>query len=263
MIHEIKGEFNHVYQYLKPEDEDILLIYKENAFAGKIIQNQIVLPEYKDFYPDCLYLFTIDHKRFFLSKEEIETNYCTLHSVRTALPNELGFAIMNGYHIYQWMKHNKYCGCCKSELILDKKEFMLVCPKCHNCIYPRINPAVNIAILDGNRLLMAKHQKDKPYVLIAGFVEYGESLEDTVVREVREEVGLKVKNIRYYGSQPWGFAQNIQVGFVCELDGSDNITLDCSELYQADFFSREVVKNEIGTSSITGQMIQDFMEHKI
>ena len=170
---------------------------------------------------------------------------------------------MNGYHIYQWMKHNKYCGCCKSELILDKKEFMLVCPNCHNCIYPRINPAVNIAILDGNRLLMAKHQKDKPYVLIAGFVEYGESLEDTVVREVREEVGLKVKNIRYYGSQPWGFAQNIQVGFVCELDGSDNITLDCSELYQADFFSREVVKNEIGTSSITGQMIQDFMEHKI
>ncbi|MDO4479994.1 MAG: hypothetical protein Q4B56_02910, partial [Erysipelotrichaceae bacterium] len=70
MIHEIKGEFNHVYQYLKPEDEDILLIYKENAFAGKIIQNQIVLPEYKDFYADCLYLFTIDHKRFFLSKEE-------------------------------------------------------------------------------------------------------------------------------------------------------------------------------------------------
>ena len=119
---------------------------------------------------------------------------------------------------------------------------MLVCPNCHNCIYPRINPAVNIAILDGNRLLMAKHQKDKPSVLIAGFVEYGESLEDTVVREVREDVGLKVKNIRYYGSQPWGFAQNIQVGFVCELDGSDNITLDCSELYQADFFSREVVK---------------------
>lgn len=263
MIHEINEKFDHIYQHLLPQDNDFVLMYHNNQFAGQIKENKIELPRYKDFKVSCLYLFSIEKEKFFLSLENKDTKYCDLREIRYHGPKNLSFAIMNGFHIHQWLQKNKYCGCCGNKLKFDEQEFMLHCPHCQNTVYPRINPAVNICIIDKNRLLLAKHGKDKPYALISGFVEYGESLEDTIVREVKEEVGLKVKNIRYFGSQPWGFAQNLQVGFVCELDGSDEIVLETNELYDARFFSRESIINQIGPSSITGTMIQAFIENKI
>lgn len=93
---------------------------------------------------------------------------------------------------------------------------MLRCPKCGNLIYPKIAPAVIVAVTRGDQILMTRYQgRDyKGYALIAGFTEIGETAEDTVRREVMEEVGLQVKDLRYYGSQPWGADANLLLGFL-------------------------------------------------
>ena len=127
-------------------------------------------------------------------------------------------------------------------------------------MYPKISPAVIVAVTDGDRLLMSRYA-GRPYgnyALIAGFTEIGETIEDTVRREVMEEVGLKVKNLRYYTSQPWSFSDSLLMGFYADLDGSPEITLDESELAEARWFSREEVPEPKGLFSLTGTMVNAF-----
>ena len=94
------------------------------------------------------------------------------------------------------------------------------------------------------------------YVLVAGFIEVGETAEDTVRREVMEETGVKVKNIRYFHSQPWGVPGNLTLGFTAELDGSDQITVDTGELAEARWFEREEVPVPDDSVSITAALIR-------
>ena len=98
----------------------------------------------------------------------------------------------------------------------------------------------------------------KKYALLAGFNEIGESIEETVRREVMEEVGLKVKNIRYYKSQPWSFTDTLLLGFFCELDGDDTITLDQDELALAEWFEREKMPVKEEDLSLTNEMMLMF-----
>ena len=98
----------------------------------------------------------------------------------------------------------------------------------------------------------------KKYALLAGFNEIGESIEETVRREVMEEVGLKVKNIRYYKSQPWSFTDTLLLGFFCELDGDDTITLDQDELALAEWFEREKMPVKEEDLSLTNEMMMAF-----
>lgn len=150
-------------------------------------------------------------------------------------------------------------------MIPDHKERMLLCPHCHNMVYPRISPAVIIGIINGDKILMSKYA-GRPYTnyaLIAGFTEIGESAEQTVAREVMEEVGLKVKNIRYYKSQPWGFSGSLLMGFFCDLHGSDEINLDKNELAEAGWFQREEIDLEDDQLSLTREMIMAFKESRL
>jgi len=126
--------------------------------------------------------------------------------------------------------------------------------------YPKIMPAVIIGLTHGNRLLMSKYanREFKKYALLAGFAEIGESIEDTVRREVMEEVGLKVKNITYYKSQPWSFSDTLLVGFYAELDGDEEITLDKEELALAEWFEREDIPVKASDLSLTNEMIMRF-----
>lgn len=138
---------------------------------------------------------------------------------------------------------------------------MMKCPECGNMIFPKLCPAVTVAVLHEDKLLVSKYNgraQTNTYALIAGFVEIGESAEECVAREVMEEVGLKVKNIRYYGSQPWGFAGNLQIGYVAELDGSADITLDEDELSTAFFIRREELEPIENRPALTQEMIEDF-----
>ena len=131
-------------------------------------------------------------------------------------------------------------------------------------IFPRISPAIIVGVTDGDRLLMSKYagRDYTNYALIAGYTEIGETLEQTVQREVMEEVGLKVKNIRYYKSQPWGIDGNILMGFYCDLDGDDTIHLDRKELSLAEWHLRGTLPTKDDHVSLTREMIRIFDEGK-
>ena len=135
----------------------------------------------------------------------------------------------------------------------------MVCPKCGNKIYPRINPAVIVGVTNGDRIVLTKYNVGYAYnALIAGFTEIGETMEETVQREVMEEVGLKVKNIRYYKSQPWGIAADILMGFFCEVDGDNTIHRDDNELKYAEWVKREDIELQPDSLSLTNEMMMMF-----
>ena len=141
---------------------------------------------------------------------------------------------------------------------------MLHCLTCNNTEYPKIMPAVIIAVTNGNKILLSKYANREytRYALLAGFTEIGESVEETVKREVMEEVGLKVKNLRYYKSQPWSFSGTLLFGFFCDVDGDDTLTVDHEELSVAQWFDRDKIICQDTGSSLTNEMMMVFAAGK-
>ena len=151
----------------------------------------------------------------------------------------------------------------RSKLTFDDKERALNCCKCGNKIYPRINPAVIVGVVNGDKILITRYKRGYAHnALVAGFTEIGETLEQTVEREVMEETGIKVKNIRYYKSQPWGMAQDILIGFFCDADGECDIHMDKNELKYAEWVSREDIVLQPNNLSLTNEMMKMFKEGK-
>ena len=139
------------------------------------------------------------------------------------------------------------------------------CSKCGNMIFPRIAPAVIIGLTNGDKLMLSQYAANrnyKRYGLLAGFIEIGETAEEAVAREVMEEVGLKVKNIRYYKSQPWGIAGNLSIGYFCDLDGDDHVHLDENELSLAEWYDRDNLPAKDDGFSLTREMVRIFGEGK-
>jgi NAD+ diphosphatase len=132
-------------------------------------------------------------------------------------------------------------------------------------VYPRIAPAVLAAVFHDGKLLVTKYARgDRNYALVAGFVEIGETAEQCVAREVFEETGLRVKNIHYYDSQPWGFAGNLMLAYTAELDGEDEtIRRDASELAVAEFVAPEELTDISDFNSLTREMIRRFKERRL
>ena len=163
-----------------------------------------------------------------------------------------------------WYKGRRYCPCCVSALEHSTKERMLYCPNCGQVEYPKICPAVIVCVIHKDKILLTKYagRAYTKYALIAGFTEIGESIEDTVRREVMEEVGLRVKNIRYYKSQPWSFSDTLLMGFFCEVDGDDTIRLDETELSVAEWHVAQEVPEDDGVS-LTREMMRVFREKMI
>ena len=123
---------------------------------------------------------------------------------------------------------------------------MLRCPHCGNMIFPRITPAIMVAVTHEDKILVTRYQGRtyKGYTLIAGFVEIGETAEETVRREVMEEVGLRISQVKYYKSQPWGIDGDLMLGYFAKLDGSGEIDLDRQELAQAAWLCRDELDDQ-------------------
>ena len=136
----------------------------------------------------------------------------------------------------------------------------LTCPACGATVYPAIAPAVVVAVVDGNRIVLTRYagRPHRRLALVAGFMEVGETLEDTVRREVREEIGAAVTNIRYYKSQPWGFSGSMLAGFFADLSGPPELTVDTGELSEALWVRREDIPPEGVNVSLTSEMIEAF-----
>ncbi|MDE5764959.1 MAG: NAD(+) diphosphatase [Ruminococcus sp.] len=223
---------------------------------------------------ELIYLFSIDGRKYFLCTDTTELSIpekfsCTdVKNLRRCvnIPRHEVFASATAYHLYKWYASNRFCGECGGTLIHTTAERALLCPHCGELIYPRINPAVIAGVTDGDRILVTRYAGSRGVnydALVAGFVEIGETPEQTVAREVMEETGLKVKNIRYYKSQPWGYSAGLLMGFYCEADSSDKIVLDESELQSAVWVKREDIKGQPDNFSLTHEMMMKFKSGEI
>ena len=222
------------------------------------------------------YLFTVDEDEFYLIDNSdgcfIKPDgyeYTKIRAIRGLedVSHKGKFEAFTAKQLHAWYMNNKFCGRCATPTKKSDIERALVCPNCGNTIYPRVVPAVIVGILDkeNDKIILTKYngRVTASYALVAGFTEIGETLEETVAREVMEEVGLKVKNITYYKSQPWGVADDILAGFFCEVDGDRTITRDSDELSLAQWMSRDEVVLQPDDLSLTNEMMRLFKEGKI
>lgn len=278
MIQEIKPHhFRNEFHIKSPSPDSYILYFQDGSILMNHI-NELRLPKLSELGDRnleadgcCDYLFSIDSREYFL----VDETAVTLHEteplafyptsvIRELEPMWTAFAAANGAELHRFYRGNRFCGRCGTATIKSKKERAMVCPSCGNTIYPKISPAVIVAITDGSRLLLTKYagREYTRYALVAGYTEFGETLEETVKREVMEEVGLKVKNIRYYKNQPWAFSDSMLVGFFAELDGSPQIHLDETELSTAVWMEREDIPNDYTNVSLTHEMILLFKSGK-
>lgn len=222
------------------------------------------------------YLFSIDEIPYFMvrSREgdpvlklagEQKLSFQGTAYFRIMQPEYQAFAAVTAVQLFRWKESRKFCGCCGSRTEDSRTERALVCSQCGHIEYPKICPAVIVAVTDGDRLLMSRYKGRayRGYALIAGFVEIGETFEETVRREVMEEVGLKVKNIRYYKSQPWAFTDTEMIGFFAELDGDDSIRLQEDELSEAGWYHRDQIPEDSSSISVGSEMKMAFKHKKI
>ena len=270
MIQDILPEhLNNAYRNIKPSGENLFLCFTGNGVFAKFSQGRLSFPARKDFAEgcECIYAFSAGGRDWFLMYGECEApdNYeCySLHQLREMeLRGNLDiFIVYTGFHLWKWYTGSRFCGACgrKTEPAADERA--MVCPSCGNRIYPRINPAVIVGVINGDRILITKYKSGfRHNALIAGFTEIGETVEDTVRREVMEEVGLRVKNIRYYKSQPWGIAMDILMGFYCEVDGDPTIHRDDRELGYAEWVQRKEIVLQPSDHSLTNEMMKMFRD---
>ena len=228
---------------------------------------RLVFPAAEDYAggAEAVYLFSISGKEYFLARTAPDRTEgwqrYTLQEMRKLKlsGNRDIFAAYTAYHLWHWYETSRYCGACGKETVFDSKERAKVCPGCGNRIYPRINPAVIVGVRNGEKLLITRYREGYGHnALVAGFCEIGETAEETVAREVMEEVGLKVKNITYYKSQPWGIASDLLMGFYCDVDGDDTIRRDDNELKYAEWVKREEIVLQPSDYSLTNEMMKLF-----
>ena len=240
--------------------------------SGEVVE----LPRVAD-YPrvptDVTYLFSLGEERFFLALEDRVAApagfaYESVNWLRHAEPQHLLFAAATASQLDRWYRDNRFCGRCGAPTELGPSSREIVCPECARIVYPKICPGAICAVVrladdpadDAIVLTRYAGRTTALWALVAGFTEIGEPLEDTVRREVMEEVGLSVKNLRFYKSQPWSFTDTLMAGFWCEVDGDSTITVDRSELKEARWFRRDEIPLERtgDRASMTGEMIERF-----
>jgi len=263
MLHEIEPhQFHNEFLIREPKENDLYIIVKNRKLLAKKVNEDYILPSYHDVGKlESTYLFSIDDIGFFMSEEEIDGyEFINARDFRYFDNHWLRYGILEGISLVSWYQNNKYCGHCGKPLQKNDQERSLKC-ECGNLVYPRINPVAIVGVIKENKMLLTKYT-DKGrfarYALVAGFIEFGETLEQAVAREVYEETGLQVKNIKYYGSQPWPFSDSLIFGLFAELDGEDHISFNDNELCVADWLSPEEMPVEKELASITYQMMDEF-----
>ncbi|MFA6723690.1 MAG: NAD(+) diphosphatase [Lentisphaeria bacterium] len=202
-----------------------------------------------------------------VSSQELEPSasgrLVSLREVLAFHEPEQGCLACMGKQLLHWRQQTRYCSACASPLQEKQGERARICPACQELYYPRINPAVIVSVAKDDRILLA-HNRNFPgntFSLVAGYVEVGESLEQAVAREVLEEVGLHIKNIRYWGSQPWPFPSSLMLGFQADYE-SGQLNPDGEEIDQAGWYTLDELPNLPRPGSIARKIIDSLLAEK-
>ncbi len=270
MLQDIPQKLDLTYQKRSPASDDFVLIYHEGRVLLKAAdETGPKIPTYRQLIEEygsspVRYLFSLDDRAFFLAKTNSRSRpgftFEDLQIFRILQPSWQAFAGVTAAHLAAWYAKNRFCGQCGGTMSPSPVERAMTCGSCGLINYPSIAPVVIVGVIDGDRLLMTRYAAGayRRPALVAGFVEVGETFEDAIRREVFEEVGLKVKNIRYYRSQPWAFSQSLLAGFFADLDGPDQVTVDYQELSEAFWLNRADLPTEDSNISLTYEMIDAF-----
>lgn len=235
-----------------------LYLNQENKipYSNKEILNQfqvnftLYFGKYKN--KSCIIVNVQDNKKYHQLHEVYEINRDAYQiATRAVLIND-------------WYNLNQYCGKCGNKTVIKEESMALKCPKCQTTFHGKIQPAVIIAIHKGDKLLMAKHTYNTrvEYALIAGFVEMGETIEEAVHREVKEEVGINIKNLKYMGSQPWPFPNSLMCAYKAEYE-SGEINPDKKEIREVKWFTKEEIQDIGSDLSIYSLLVNDFKNRKM
>ena len=253
-----------------PKSSDAVLFVRGQELAVRLVgEDSFEFPHVDEVSAhELTYLFALDGQSLWLARDagtaEPPEGYEFVHNRDLRMagrgPKELMYAVYTAVHLGDWYRRNRYCGCCGHRLTHHESMRALVCPSCANMVFPRLNPAVIVCVCDPvrDRIVLTRYARGR-YVpidaLVAGFVEIGETMEDCVRREVAEELGIRVKNIRYYKSQPWGVAGDILCGYWADVDGDPTLHMDESELGCAVWASPEEVTGQPDELSLTNEMM--------
>lgn len=269
-------KYDVTYIEATPKEQDVFLVCCGEGVLCRETDQGVVYPTaaqiaeaFPLLYAKAYFLFRIDGQGYFGLPGQKGCvlpgfSYLPKGRLRYIRPVFKAFAGITGIQICNWYLANQFCGRCGQPMQLHGAERAMRCVTCGKISYPQICPSVIVGVLCKGRILLTKyavaHSSFRNYALVAGYVEVGESLEDAVRREVMEEVGLSVRNIRYYKSQPWPFSDALLAGFFCEVDGSAQMKLDLGELSEAGWFGRSAVPKERSEAeiSLTGEMIEAF-----
>ncbi|MBS3756557.1 MAG: NAD(+) diphosphatase [Desulfobacterales bacterium] len=186
-----------------------------------------------------------------------------LLTLLTQLDEGLIWAAGRANQLIHWEQAHNYCGACGSRIEDKADEQAKICPQCGLVNYPRVTPAVIAAVMKNDQILLARNNQARVpyYSVLAGFVEPNETLEECVRREVKEEVGIVVENIRYFGSQPWPFPNSLMIGFTAEYAAGE-IQIDSEELSDAGWFDKDSLPRIPPPLSIAGQLIEWFVKNR-
>ncbi len=271
MFQDLDVRYDNAFRQTEPKADSLALLRREDGVLASLREGRLTFPRFAQLSPAAQalpwrYAFTVGESEYYLAQWENAVTlpegfaFVSSKDYRGMGPKPAVFAAAVSESLHRWYAANRFCGRCGKPMEDSNTERARVCPDCGLTVYPKICPAVIVAVTDGDRLLLTKYQGRafKRYALVAGFAEIGESIEDTVRREVLEETGLRVKNLRYYKSQPWVFTDSLLFGFWCELDGSDAVTIQQSELSEASWYRRDQIPGDYSNISLTGEMIERF-----
>ncbi len=190
-------------------------------------------------------------------------SFTGLRDVFGHVGEDLFLAAGHAFQIVYWDRTHQYCSRCAAPADYASSERAKVCTRCKSVYYPKVSPAIIVAVKKGNELLLARNKQRKHnfYSVLAGFVEPGETLEECVIREVREETGIEVDNIQYFSSQPWPFPNALMIGFTADYAGGE-IRVDGREIADAGWFTPDNLPEVPGPISIARKLIDAFLEEQ-
>ncbi len=261
---------------LPPEKEDKIsfhFIFQKSNLLVKKLEKAYTIPAAEDIsfleykLGNKLYIGSIDGHSCYTERypEDGELpegmEFLGLRQLHEKIDNCMLQAAFRAVQILAWDETHRFCGACGEATFKKAEEHAKVCPKCGHMAYPRLSPAVIVAVTKGDKLLLARNKNfvSGLYSVLAGFVEAGETLEECVKREIREEAGIEVKNIKYFGSQPWPFPNSLMLAFTAEHE-SGEIQIGEDEIEDARWFGAEEVPNIPGKLSISRKLIDWFLE---